>query len=150
MGVLGTPGNLLDSFFEATELDEFIADFEIEFDLFGYVVVDREDGAEELLELAERSRRLDALGLVDFQEDFRRVLGSADSCLEVGMFCAAVKDERDTAFDFARVLDDQATGFVDFGIVVEVAAEDVVESLGELLVVEEGFFLLNEGGEIHL
>jgi hypothetical protein len=66
------------------------------------------------------------------------------------LFCAAVKDEDETAFELSLVLDDQSTEFVDCGHVVGVAAEDVVESLGELLVVEKGFFLLDKGSEIHM
>lgn len=61
-----------------------------------------------------------------------------------------MEDERDTTFVLVLVLDDQSTVFVDGCLVVEVAAEDDVESLGELLVVEEGFFLLDEGSEIHV
>ena len=136
---------LVDFFFEATELDEFIADFLVEFDLFGDVVVDRENGADELLELAERRRGLDVENLVIPSDTFFWELGFANLDREV----VAIATEDDTAFELALVLDDQATVIVDCGLVVEVAAEDVVESLGELLVVEEGFFLLDEGSKIH-
>lgn len=136
---------LYDLVFEATELDDFLADFLVEFDLFGNVVVEYDDGSEELLEQSERRRGLDVVNLVIPRDTFVWTFGLANLDSEVVVI--ATKD--DTAFDFARVLDDQATGFVDCGLVVEVAAEDVVESLGEFLVVEEGFFLLDEGSEIH-
>ena len=137
---------LVDFFFEATELDEFIADFLVEFDLFGDVVVDRENGADELLELAERRRGLDVENLVIPRDTFFWVFGLANLDSDV----VVIATEDDTAFVLVLVLDDQATEFVDDGFVVEVAAEDVVESLSELLVAEEGFFLLDKGGEIHL
>ena len=139
-------GQLYDLLFEATELDDFRGDFLVEFDLFGDVVVDSENGAEELLELAERRRGLDVVDLVIPRDTFFWEFRLAN--LDSEVFVIATDD--DTAFELALVLDDQATEFVDLGLVVEVAAEDVVESLGELLVVEDGFFLLDEGSEIHL
>ena len=137
---------LADLLFEATELDDFRGDFLVDFDLFGDVEVDPEDGHEELLELSECRRGLDVVNLVIPLDTFFWVFGLANLDSDV----VVIATEDDTAFVLALVLDDQTTVFVDCCLVVEVAAEDVVESLGELLVVEEGFFLLDEGSEIHL
>ena len=136
---------LADLLFEATELDEFIADIFVAFYHSKDVVVDREDRSEELLELVERRRGLDVENLVIPRDTFFWELGLAN--LDSNLVVIATED--DTAFVLVLVLDDQSTVFVEFCLVVEVAAEDVVESLGELLVIEEGFFLLDEGGEIH-
>jgi hypothetical protein len=132
--------------FEFADLGVFLLDVVVEFYHSKDVVVDLEDGPEELFELSERSRGLDVENLVIPRDNLFWELGLAN----LGRDVVVIATEDDTAFVRVPVLDDQATEFVDFCLVVEVTAEDVVESLGELLVVEECFFLLDEGGEIHL